>query len=172
MIGYNYKRILILGDAGRGKSTFAEKLSQKTRIPHHSTDDFFWKVKFTEANNREESVKKVSEIYQQDKWIIEGTTRRLILEGLEKADIIYFLQFKNIIHQYYFLTKRSLTRKNEGIIGWWDLLKHVTNKRYKKGYGGYHIPLHKLLQPHKNKVMELNSMKEINKCLEDIKIKP
>jgi hypothetical protein len=83
--------------------------------------------------------------------------------------IIYFLRFKHIIHQYYFLTKRSLTRKNEGIVGWWNLLKHVTKKRYKKGYGGYHIPLYELLESYKLKTTELNSMKEIDQCLENIK---
>jgi elongation factor P--beta-lysine ligase len=62
-----------------------------------------------------------------------------------------------------------LTRKNEGIVGWWNLLKHVTKKRYKKGYGGYHIPLYELLESYKLKTTELNSMKEIDQCLENIK---
>ena len=59
---YNHKKILILGDAGRGKTTFAEKLSKKISIPYYSTDDFFWKVKFTEANDKAKSVEEISNI--------------------------------------------------------------------------------------------------------------
>src|ERR1035437_8235620 len=150
MTDYKYKKIMSLGDAGRGKTTFAVNLSKKTNILNYSTDDCFWKVKFTEPNDREKSVEEISEVYKKDEWIVDGTTRRLIVEGLEKADIIYFLIHKNIIHQYYFLTKRSLTRKNENFVGLWNLLKHVTYKRYKKGYGGHALPLHELLEPYKN----------------------
>ena len=169
MSNYNYKKILILGDAGRGKTTFAEKLSKITNIPHYSTDDFFWKVKFTTPNDREKSVEEISDMYEQDKWIMEGTTRRLIIKGLEKADVIYVLRFKYIIYQYYFLTKRSLTKKNEGFAGWWNLLKHVTNKRYKKGYGSHTPPLDELLKPYFEKVVELNSMKAIDRYFESIR---
>jgi len=168
MSNYKYKKILVLGDAGRGKSTFAEKLSNKTSIPHYSTDDFFYRVKFTEVNDREKSVEEIAHVYEQDEWIMEGTTRRLILAGLEKADIIYLLNFKNIIYQYYFLIKRSLTRKYESLNGLLQLLKHVTYKKYKKGYGNHTPPLHELLKPHEQKLIKLSSMKEINRYLDFI----
>jgi len=129
---YNHNKILILGDAGRGKSTFADKLSKKISIPHYSTDDFYWKVKFTEANDKEKSVEEISNIYKQNQWIMEGTTRRLIREGLEKADVIYLLQFNHIVQQYYFLIRHKFRRKHESFKDLWGLLKHVTYKKYKK----------------------------------------
>lgn len=169
MSKYEYKKILILGDAGRGKTTFAEKLSKKTGIQHYSTDDFFWKVKFSEANDKEKSVQEISKVYSQNQWIVDGTTRRLIVEGLEKADVIYFLKFNNILYQYYFLILRSLKRKNEKFIDLWRLLKHVTYKKYKKGYANHNESLNDLLEPYKEKVIQLNSMKDINDCFEKIK---
>jgi len=38
-----FKKIIIIGDAGRGKSTLASKLSKKLNISYYSTDDFFMK---------------------------------------------------------------------------------------------------------------------------------
>ncbi len=158
---YKHQKILILGDAGRGKSTFAQRLSDRTEIPHYSTDDFFWKVKFTEANNKEESVREISKIYAQDSWIIEGTTRRLIKEGLEKSDVIYYLKFKNIFSQYLSLIRRKFKRKHESFKDLLGLLKHVTYKKYKKNYS-QDLPLETMIEPYKNKVAELSSYKEIN----------
>lgn len=116
MSNYPHKKIFILGDAGRGKTAFAGKLSKHTDIPYYSTDDFFWKVKFTVPNDREKSVEEINPIYDKEEWIMEGTTRRLIIKGLEKADIIYWFKFKNILYQYYFLIRRCFTRKEERLI--------------------------------------------------------
>ena len=40
-------KIIIIGDAGRGKTTLASNLSKKLGIKHYSTDDFFYEIKFT-----------------------------------------------------------------------------------------------------------------------------
>lgn len=165
---YPYKKIFILGDSGRGKTTFAKKLSEKTGIPYFSTDDFFWKVKFTEPNDREKSVEEISHIYNKDEWIMEGTTRRLIVKGLGRAEIIYHFKFRNIFHQYLSIIKRNLTRKEEKLVDLFNLLKHVTYKKYKKGYGNHLPPLEELLAPYKDKIIEVHSFKEIDKILEDI----
>ena len=106
-------RILIVGDAGRGKSTFGKKLSLKLNIPSYETDDFYWKTKFSEPAIKEESTKAISRVYAQEKWIMDGTTRHLIQEAFEKADRIYVLKFKSIIPQYYYLIKRTFGRKHE-----------------------------------------------------------
>lgn len=157
-----------MGDAGRGKTSFASKLSKCTGIPHYSTDDFFWKVKFTVPNDRTKSVEEIRPIYQSKTWIMEGTTRRLMLDGLERADVIYWFKFRNIFFQYYSLIKRNITRKDERLIDLWNLLKHVTYKKYKKGYGDHTASLHELLRPYTDKVIEIHSFAEIDAILDTI----
>jgi adenylate kinase family enzyme len=157
-----HKKILILGDSGRGKSTFAEKLSKKIDIPFYSTDDFFWKIKFTEMRDKQERINEVNKIYDKDQWILEGGTRHLIYRGIELADVIYFLSFSNIFAQYYYLIKRSLGRKHERVIDLFDLLKHVTYKRYKKGYGNHMPSTEELLKSYEGKVIKLTSLKAID----------
>lgn len=165
---HTHRKIFILGDAGRGKTTFAKKLSEHTKIPYYSTDDFFWKVKFTVLNDREKSVEEINQIYDKDEWIMEGTTRRLMVKGFEKVDIIYHFKFNNILYQYYSLIKRNLTGKDEKFSDLWKLLKHVTYKKYKKGYGNHLPNLEELLKPYKDKVVEINSFRKINQILRDM----
>jgi adenylate kinase family enzyme len=154
-----------MGDAGRGKSTFAEKMGKKMGIAVYSTDDFFWKVKFTEARDRLESEKMINEIFKKDEWIVEGSTRRLIQEALPRADKMYLLEFNTIFVQYAVLVKRSLSRKHERLIDLWRLLKHITYKKYVKGYGSHTPPLKKMLKPYMQKVKILKSFKEIKQEL-------
>jgi len=47
------KKILIVGDYGRGKTTLAQKLSRKLGIPYYSTDDFYWEKKFSKKQDKE-----------------------------------------------------------------------------------------------------------------------
>jgi len=163
------KKILIIGDSGRGKTTFAGKLSKKLNLTHYSTDDFFWKVKFSEPNNKEESIIKINKIYDTESWVVDGGTRHLIKYGLERADIVLYLKFNNILFQYYSMIKRNLLGKDESFIQLWKLLKYITYKKYKKGYAGHSAPIEEMLAPYVAKVVYLNSFKQINKYLESIK---
>lgn len=107
----NAHKVLIIGDSGRGKTTFAHNLSEKLKLPFYSTDDFFWKVKCTEPNNREESVNNITKVYSGNSWIMEGSSTHLFRPGIERADVIIILRFKNIFLQWWALIKRSRKRK-------------------------------------------------------------
>jgi adenylate kinase family enzyme len=161
-----YKRILITGDAGRGKTTFAQNLSKLTGIETRSTDDFYYIKKFTVRNDKEKSIEQINEYYKKDEWIVDGTTKHLLRGGLETADIIYYLGFKNILTQYYFIIKRSFGRKHERWIDTLDLLWNVTKKRYRLGDRKNKPNTQEFLLPYKNKVINLSDHDEIDVELE------
>ncbi len=162
-----YKRILIIGESGRGKSVLAHKLSKKLSLPFYSTDDFFWKIKFSEPNNREESEIKIKEVYATEKWIMEGSSTHLFRPGLDSAEIIINLVFKNIFQQWWSLIQRNRTRKHESLE---DLSKHivyVTRKRFGIGNNKEKLKA-ELLKSYSNKIIVLKSFKEIDSFLNSI----
>lgn len=162
------KRILIVGDSGRGKSTLAQKLSEKLNIKHHSTDDFFWKVKFTVATDKDTSVKNISKIYHQKSWIVEGSTRSLIKEGIERSDQIIHLVHPSLISQFWTLFKRKLKRNEETWMNLFGLYKHLIMKRFKFGEQKGKKSLDEMLEPFTQKIVKLKSFKEIDDFLNSL----
>jgi len=161
-----YKKIIIIGDSGRGKTSLARELSKKIGIQYYQTDDFFWKIKYSEANPREESLEKIKQVFLKDEWIVEGTTLWLLEHGLEKADIIIFLRFKTLLSQWWCIIRRTIKEKRENPKELFGLMKHVTYKRYGWGYKKGKITLRELIEPYKEKVVELKSFKESDNFVE------
>ncbi len=155
------RRILIIGDSGRGKTTFSQKLSQKLNIPLYSTDDFFWKVKFSEPNDKQESIRLIEKVYLNDSWIVEGSTTDLIKPGLEKADLILNLVFRNIFEQWWALIQRNKNRDNENLL---NHLIYVTRKRFSIG-NDKEKKKKELLKPFSQKILTINSYKELDEIL-------
>lgn len=161
-----HKRILIVGDSGRGKTFLADALSEKLTIKSYSTDDFFWKVKFTVPEDKQKSIEEISKIYRQKSWIVEGSTRSLISEGIDKADVVIHLVYPNIFAQFWTLFKRNLGRKEESLLDLLRLFKHLLFKRYKIGAQSGKEGIDKMLVPYKNKVILFSSFDEINNFVE------
>jgi adenylate kinase family enzyme len=155
-------KILIVGDACRGKSTLAEKLSKKLGIPNYSTDDYFYEVKFSKKRDKQESIRLLSKIFEENKWIVEGTTRHLFKHGLDLADVIIYLEHKNVVAQWFLIFRRFLQRENETLRKSLGLMKHVLYKKYKLGYKKGEPTVSEIIQPYKHKVVTLYSFKEID----------
>ena len=68
---FPYKKILVVGPGGAGKSTFSKKLSKILNIPVYHLDSIYWLPNW-EHLEREEFIKKVRVITSKDEWIIDG----------------------------------------------------------------------------------------------------
>ena len=71
------KKAIILGCPGSGKTTFAEKLRDKSRLPLYYLDAIWHKPDRTHIS-REEYDKRLSEILSLDSWIIDGNYSRTV----------------------------------------------------------------------------------------------
>jgi adenylate kinase family enzyme len=162
-----YKRILIIGESGRGKSVLAHKLSEKLSLPFYSTDDFFWKIKFSEPNDKEESKVKIREVYATEKWIMEGSSTHLFRLGLDSAEVVINLVFGNIFQQWWSLIQRNRTREYESLRDLSKFIIYVTKKRFGIGNDKEKLKA-ELLKPYSNKIIVLKSFKEIDSFLNSI----
>ena len=86
------KKIIVIGCMGSGKSTFAEKLHRKTKIPLFHLDNIWWKADRTHIS-REEFDSELNRIMQGDSWIIDGDYNRTYAARFEKCDTVIFLDY-------------------------------------------------------------------------------
>ena len=104
------KKILIIGNAGAGKTTFARVLSKKTKIPLTHLDKLFWCGEW-EHISKDEFDALLDEVLSKDEWIIDGNFNRTLAKRLEFCDTVFFFDFSTIACLWG-VTKRVL--KNYG----------------------------------------------------------
>ena len=155
------RRILIIGDAGRGKTTFAQYASDEFSIPVFSLDDILWKEKYSTIENRLVAIDKIQAIVDQDTWIIEGTTRYLAEHGFERADVIYYFQHRNLIGQVTHLIWRYLKKRGSTLVELYKLILHSIYKRYCIGYQRGEKTWSCILDPYSSKVIHVDSRKGV-----------
>ncbi|HBL84912.1 MAG: topology modulation protein [Clostridiales bacterium GWF2_38_85] len=101
------KRIMIIGSAGSGKTTFAKKLHNKLSLPLIHLDKLFWKDNWIQTP-RDEWIEVQTKIIEAEEWIIDGNYGGTMDLRAEKADTIIFLDIKRWICLYSVI-KRCLT---------------------------------------------------------------
>lgn len=85
------QRIVILGNAGSGKSILARTLGQRLNLPVVHLDPLFWEPGWVEPD-AEQFRLRVSEAVAADAWICEGNyARRTFDLRLPRADLIIWL---------------------------------------------------------------------------------
>ncbi|MBE5938340.1 MAG: adenylate kinase [Lachnospiraceae bacterium] len=82
------KKIIIIGCPGSGKTTFAEKLSNKTGLPLFHLDAIWHKPDKTHIS-REEFDERIKEIFDMPEWIIDGNYSRTIEMRLKQCDTVF-----------------------------------------------------------------------------------
>ena len=91
-MNFNFKKILIVGCGGAGKSTLARELGKKINIPVVHLDKLYWLPNWIERNN-DDFDKLVDKELIKAKWIIDGNYQRTFESRLKYADFCIFLDY-------------------------------------------------------------------------------
>lgn len=87
-----FRKIIVIGSPGAGKSTFSRKLRDITSLPLYHLDMIKHKPDKTTIT-KEEFDRRLSDILRTDKWIIDGNYQRTIELRLEKCDTVFLMDF-------------------------------------------------------------------------------
>lgn len=101
------ERILIIGNCGSGKSTFAKALAEKTGLPLVHLDQLYWYGSWQQRPREEFDALLQTEL-EKPKWIIDGNFHRTFLHRLRYCDTVFFLDMPTAVCLWG-VTKRVLT---------------------------------------------------------------
>ncbi len=82
------KKVIVIGCPGSGKTTFAEKLQKKTKLPLYYLDAVWHKPDKTHIS-RDEFDERIKEIFATTEWIIDGNYSRTIEIRLKECDTVF-----------------------------------------------------------------------------------
>lgn len=83
------QRILIIGNAGSGKTTFAKQLAEKLNLPLIHLDRLYWCGNWEHLSRDEFDVILQAEL-EKPQWIIDGNFNRTIPHRLQYCDTVFF----------------------------------------------------------------------------------
>ena len=83
------ERLLIIGNAGSGKTTFANQLAAKLGLPLVHLDRIYWCGSW-EHLSRDTFDASLQEELDKPRWIIDGNFNRTIPHRLQYCDTVFF----------------------------------------------------------------------------------
>lgn len=90
--GFPYRRILIVGCGGAGKSTLAADMGNRFGLPVVHLDKLWWLPDWQKRSEQEFDEMLSAELAKND-WIIEGNYSRTFETRLKYADFCIFLDY-------------------------------------------------------------------------------
>ena len=83
------KKIIVIGCSGSGKSVFSRSFASIAGIPLYHLDNIWWREDGTNVE-RAEFDERLSEILQEDEWIIDGNYKRTMETRMSACDTVIF----------------------------------------------------------------------------------
>jgi adenylate kinase family enzyme len=138
-------RIVIIGNGGSGKTTFADKLGKALNRPVTHLDKEFWNIGWKKRfETREDWLAHQKELVSKDSWIIEGDYRENITIRLDGADTIIFFDFpkllcawrviKRIFNREQPIDKPDKNKVSFGFVKWTYLYPYEEIRKIISGY--------------------------------------
>lgn len=91
-----YKKIILIGSAGSGKSYMSNKLAEITGLPLIHLDNEFWKPNW-EKTKRGEWIEKQNQFINAKEWIIDGNYNSTMELRFAAADLVIFLDINRLV---------------------------------------------------------------------------
>ncbi|MBP3479272.1 MAG: topology modulation protein [Oscillospiraceae bacterium] len=101
------ERVLIIGNAGSGKTTFSRQLAAKYALPLVHLDKIYWCGNW-EHLSRDAFDKRLQEELEKPRWIIDGNFNRTLPHRLQYCDTVFYFDFPAVTCLAG-ITKRILT---------------------------------------------------------------
>jgi len=161
------KRVLVLGCAGSGKSTFAKNLGKALNLPVFHLDQYFWQPGWVESDKVKFNA-SVVDLARQESWIMDGNYKDSLSTRLAYADKVVLLQIPRIrcllnvlsrTFKYLGRTREDMTVDCPERIEW-EFLKFIW------AYNSQYLPaLEEILHEHEVEIIRLNDHSQVNSYL-------
>ncbi|MDF2368310.1 hypothetical protein [Sneathiella sp.] len=165
------KRVLVVGCAGAGKSTFSQELAWITELPLISLDRHFWLPGWVESDLRV-FASKVRELAEDPKWVMDGNYGRTLSARLAYADTVIFLDMPRMLCLWRVIkrTAGNYGRVRDGMPHGcperldWNFLRYIWH------FNSSHRPrLEESLRTFDGRIVTLRNRREVDTYLADLK---
>lgn len=89
------ERVLVIGNCGVGKSTFAKQLAVHTGLPLVHLDAYYWQPNWQKPTD-EQWQETLQNLLNKECWIMDGNYRSTLAERLQYADTVFFLDYSTL----------------------------------------------------------------------------
>jgi adenylate kinase family enzyme len=164
------QRILIIGPCGAGKSTLATEFGKRLKLPVFHMDQLNWKPGWVESS-KDEISQKVAQITAIDRWLIDGTYGGTLVERLERADTVIYLDypirlcFSRLLKRIWIYRGRTRPDMTEGCPERFDLEFLFYLMRWNSGP---RVRTEERLKGHESKVIRLRSPYELQRWMDSL----
>lgn len=130
-------RVVIVGNAGAGKTWLGRRLAERFGAPLVHLDDLFWMIGGSRSAPTEEQKAELGRMVRETKsapsWIVEGAMTNLARLFLDRTDLLVWLDFDWETCRQRILERRAeLERLNQPILGSTDWVIQFAKEYYER----------------------------------------